>query len=93
MQVDRRFHTIRGDDPTGEVHIDQAASILADFFRGVQRKHPDWPRERQLQGAVAAYNFGLRNVGTMERLDIGTTGNDYSNDVWARARYYPGCSA
>ncbi len=92
MQVDQRFHAVRGSDPLGEEHIDQAASILADFLLGIEWKHPDWPRERQLQGAVAAYNFGLKNVQTMERLDLGTTGNDYSNDVWARALYYPGCT-
>lgn len=38
-------------------------------------------------GAVAAYNFGLDDVRTLARLDKGTTNNDYSNDVMARAQY------
>ena len=38
-------------------------------------------------GAVAAYNFGTGNVVTWGNLDVGTTGNDYSNDVMARAKY------
>ena len=53
----------------------------------VQKKHPTWSKERQLQGAVAAYNFGVRNVQTWERLDVGTTNDDYSNDVIARAQH------
>ena len=38
-------------------------------------------------GAVAAYNFGVKNVQSWDGLDRGTTGNDYSNDVMARAQY------
>ena len=38
-------------------------------------------------GAVAAYNFGVGNVQSWGGLDIGSTGNDYSNDVMARAQY------
>lgn len=37
-------------------------------------------------GGVAAYNFGVSNVRSWEGLDRGTTGNDYSNDVMARAQ-------
>lgn len=38
-------------------------------------------------GGVAAYNFGVRNVRTWDKLDIGTTHNDYSNDVIAQAQW------
>ncbi len=38
-------------------------------------------------GGVAAYNFGVSNVRSWDRLDIGSTGNDYSNDVIARAQH------
>lgn len=38
-------------------------------------------------GGVAAYNFGVDDVRTWERLDVGTTNGDYSNDVIARAQY------
>jgi peptidoglycan hydrolase-like protein with peptidoglycan-binding domain len=89
MQVDKRFHTIEGrDDPAGLPHIRQATSILAGFRDAVAQRHPDWHDERQLQGAVAAYNSGVKNVQTLDGMDKGTTGNDYSNDVWARARFY-----
>ena len=89
MQVDKRFHDLQGtDDPGSQEHVDQATQILSDFFKKVQTKHPDWPTERQLQGAVAAYNSGVGNVQTLAGMDKGTTGNDYSNDVWARARHY-----
>lgn len=38
-------------------------------------------------GGVAAYNFGVKNVQTWSRLDVGSTNNDFSNDVIARAQY------
>lgn len=89
MQIDRRSHTIQGEpDPGSEAHIQQAAHILKANFDEVKKKHPTWPEARQLQGAVAAYNFGVRNVQSLDKLDIGTTHDDYSNDVWARARFY-----
>lgn len=89
MQVDKRFHQIEGlPDPTSLAHIVQAAGILAGFRDAVAKKHTDWPDERQLQGAVAAYNSGVGNIQTLEGMDKGTTGDDYSNDVWARAQFF-----
>jgi len=85
MQVDKRFHSLKGG-PFSAAHIDQAAGILKSYFNQVKAKHPDWPQVQQLRGAVAAYNSGVGNVQTIERMDVGTTGNDYSNDVWARAQ-------
>jgi peptidoglycan hydrolase-like protein with peptidoglycan-binding domain len=35
---------------------------------------------------VAVYNSGPGNVRTQAGMDVGTTGGDYSNDVWARAQ-------
>ncbi len=87
MQVDKRYHDISGG-AYSEDHIRQAAGILADYFEQVQKNFPNWTRAQQLRGAVAAYNSGVGNVKTLERMDVGTTGNDYSADVWARARYY-----
>ena len=47
-----------------------------------------WAPERQLQAAVAAYNLDIKKVQEWDRLDDGSTGNDYSNDVIARAQYF-----
>jgi soluble lytic murein transglycosylase-like protein len=89
MQVDRISHEVRGDhDPGSQEHIDQAAEILVRFLAAVRTSHPSWPSVRALQGAVAAYNSGPANVRTLGGMDVGTTGDDYSNDVWARALYY-----
>jgi peptidoglycan hydrolase-like protein with peptidoglycan-binding domain len=89
MQVDKRHHTVEGlNDPFGLEHIMQATGILRGFFDAVAKKHPDWASERQLQGATAAYNSGVGNIQTLNGMDAGTTGNDYSNDVWARAQFY-----
>ncbi|XP_076804457.1 lysozyme g-like [Clavelina lepadiformis] len=61
---------------------------LADNLERVKAKHTDWSPEQQLQVSIAAYNYGPGNVRTWENLDIGTTSNDYSNDVMTRARFY-----
>jgi peptidoglycan hydrolase-like protein with peptidoglycan-binding domain len=67
-------------------HIDQAAGILKNMWNQVKKDHPGWPPEQQLRGAVAAYNAGPGNVRTLANMDKGTTGDDYSTDVWARAQ-------
>ncbi len=85
MQVDRRYHSPAGG-PYSREHIDQAAGILKGMLNQVKARHPDWSPEQQLRGAVAAYNSGAGNVQTIAGMDRGTTGNDYSNDVWARAQ-------
>ncbi len=87
MQVDKRYHKTTGG-PASEEHITQAAGILKDMLNTIKKKHPKWTAAQQLKGAVAAYNSGTGNVQTLERMDVGTTGNDYSADVWARARHY-----
>merc|ERR1712154_281932 len=58
-------------------------------IKAVARKHPSWTKEQQLQGAIAAYNFGVSNVQTWGGLDVGTANhqNHYSNDVMAQAQY------
>merc|ERR1719320_65188 len=69
-------------------HINMMTSgkIIPDIA-AVGRKHPDWSKEQRLKGAISAYNAGLGNVVTWSGLDRGTTHNDYSNDVVARAQY------
>lgn len=88
MQVDKQ------NSPEGtaysETNIEQAAEILMAQYKVVKKKHPDWTVAEQLRGAVAAYNFGAKNVQTKKGVDKGTTGDDYSSDIWARARYYSG---
>jgi len=85
MQVDINSHTPRGG-PFSPEHIEQAAEILRGSLDDVRRAHPSWSPEQQLRGAVAAYNFGSGNVRSLDGMDRGTTGNDYSSDVWARAQ-------
>lgn len=41
-----------------------------------------------VSGGISAYNAGVGNVRTYEGMDIGTTGNDYANDVVARAQWF-----
>jgi hypothetical protein len=67
--------------------IENSASLAANID-AVEAAHPDWDDVYILKGAVAAYNAGVSNVKTINGMDIGTTGDDYSSDVIARARYY-----
>lgn len=87
MQVDKRFHTIVTDGgPDGEEHIQQAAGILLDKLEGVLRSFDAISDSQALQTAVSRYNGG--RGFRAPRSDKGTTGGDYMNDVWARARFY-----
>lgn len=90
MQVDRNYHTVAGagNDPADQEHINQATGILASYIREVRQKHPTWDDSSVLEGGIAAYNFGVRNVQTKERMNAGTTGDDYGADVLARAQFY-----
>ena len=83
-QIDQRYHKIIGA-PDSVEHIAQCDSILLDYLAQVAKKHPNWPEEHQLQGAIAAYNVGVENIKTIAGIDVGTTHDDYSNDVWAMA--------
>jgi len=85
MQVDDRTAAGKGG-PTSRANIEQGAQILKGKLDEVKQDHPDWPPEQQLRGAVAGYNFGAGNVRTIAGMDQGTAGDDYSNDVWARAQ-------
>ncbi|MEB3210370.1 MAG: transglycosylase SLT domain-containing protein [Leptolyngbyaceae bacterium] len=90
MQIDKRHHTPAGmgGDPASQVHIDQSAEILANNIKRVRAKFPDWENTYILKAAVAAYNFGTKNVHTKEGIDKGTTGDDYGSDVIARAKFF-----
>jgi hypothetical protein len=89
MQVDKRFHEIEGKpDPKSQDHINQASGILKGFLAAIVVRFPAQTPERQLQSAVAAYNCGPGAVGSPDTADTKTTGHDYSNDVWERARFY-----
>ncbi|KAL7863672.1 hypothetical protein SRHO_G00126560 [Serrasalmus rhombeus] len=87
MQVDKGSHAPKGAW-NSEEHLSQGTDILVELIKAIQRKFPTWPKEHQLKGGIAAYNFGPGNVRTYERMDIGTPGDDYSSDVVARAQWY-----
>ncbi len=89
MQIDDRSHNAKGAWNSKE-HVAQAADILKTSLEKVTAKFPDWTPAQQLRGAVASYNFGVKNLQTLGGMDGGTTGDDYSADTWARARYYAG---
>lgn len=88
MQVNK-VHKPKGrSDPASAAHIGQAAGILREVAAEVRARHPTWTEAEVLRGAVAGYNMGPGNVRTLARLDEGTTHDDYSSDVLARAQYY-----
>jgi len=91
MQVDSRYHTVA--DENNIDNIDQGAQILADMLKKVKEKHPSWSEGWHLRGAVAAYNFGSKNVQTKSGIDSGTASTckpcdgNYSWDTMQRARW------
>jgi hypothetical protein len=89
LQVDRRFHVPAGlPDPTSQSHINQASGILKAFLTETTTRFSSASAARQLQAAIAAYNCGVGHVVSLETADAVTTGHDYSNDVWERAKFY-----
>ncbi|XP_010280989.1 PREDICTED: lysozyme g-like [Phaethon lepturus] len=87
MQVDKKSHTPIGKW-NSETHLTQGTNILITMINRIKKRFPHWTRDQQLKGGVSAYNVGDRNVQSYDRMDIGTTHNDYSHDVVARAQYY-----
>lgn len=94
MQVDQ---TVRppeevvdpGDDFASQGHINQATEILRGFIDQAADAYPGQSAAVQLQAGVAAYNTGASAFeGGPDEIDVTTTGEDYSNDVIARAQYY-----
>jgi type VI secretion system secreted protein VgrG len=94
LQVDKRYHTPTGD-PFGMGAGDQAMGVYKDTLASVQKAHPSWTPEQQMAGALVGYNAGAGNVATRPAdaagwaaMDRGTTGNDYSRDIWAQSQWY-----
>ncbi|KAM6341887.1 LYG protein, partial [Podargus strigoides] len=87
MQVDKRYHRIVGSW-NSEQHLIQGTEILRGMIKQIQKKFPRWTKEQQLKGGISAYNAGPNNVRSYDRMDIGTTHNDYANDVAARANFF-----
>merc|ERR1719495_542779 len=91
MQVDKRYHKVV--DETNIDNVDEGAKILANMLRQVKKKHPNWSYGWHLRGAVAAYNFGSKNVQTKSGIDKGSAktckpcGGNYSWDTLQRARW------
>ena len=86
MQIDKRWHTPRGDWNSRE-HIHQATGILRDFINSAN--NPFSNPDQRLKAGIAAYNMGFTNMSrNYNNIDDHTTGQDYSNDVVARAQYF-----
>jgi LysM repeat protein len=88
MQVDNRnqFKVQQDGGPAGQPHINQATGILANKLAAVKKQFSGLSAVEQLQMAVSRYNGGTGKQPPNS--DAGTTGGDYMNDVWARARFY-----
>nr|AEY77130.1 g-type lysozyme [Mizuhopecten yessoensis] len=88
LQCDTRYHNFCENyawDSCEHMEL-MVRNVLVPYITQVARKHPTWSQDQKLQGGIAAYNFGISNVQSWANLDGGTTQNDYSNDVVARAK-------
>ncbi|KAF3852291.1 hypothetical protein F7725_005646 [Dissostichus mawsoni] len=83
----RRGH-IGTDLWASKEHICQGTDILINFLLRIKHTFPDWSREQQLKGGIAAYNAGDGNIDSYETVDSKTSNGDFSNDVIARAQWY-----
>lgn len=89
MQVDRRYHEVAGThDPFSTEHIEQALGIFNQYRDRLLKIHPNWSDSNILKGTCVAYNSGVDNVRSISGMNIGTTHNDYGDDVIARAQYF-----
>lgn len=90
MQIDKRYHTFArtGDVMTPDANIQYAAQLLTNNWQYFCKEatKQTWTYAEKLRAAVCAYNAGLNCPQTWANMDIGTTQNDYSADVWERAR-------
>ncbi|NXW55985.1 LYG protein, partial [Eurystomus gularis] len=87
MQVDKRYHNPVGSWDS-KAHLTQGTEILGRMLETMQTKFPTWTKEQQLKAAISAYNAGPKNIQSYDRMDIGTTQNDYANDVVSRAKFF-----
>jgi soluble lytic murein transglycosylase-like protein len=92
MQLDLGSHPDAPEHrPFSYQHIDKAAAYLSKLLVEVEEKFPDWNEAWQLRGMLVAYNAGIDDVRSMsERIDYlgDDSPNDYSSDIWQRARHY-----
>jgi hypothetical protein len=89
MQVDKGYHDIQGpSEPLGLEHIRQAVSIFKGYLLDVSTKFSEWKPRFVLKGAAVAYNSGVKNVQTINSMDVGTANNDYGTDVMSRAQWF-----
>lgn len=89
MQVDGRYHQLRGtESPKSQAHINQAAEIVRDNKKLMDKRFPNWTEEQRWRAAAAGYNMGPGNVKSLDHMDQGTTGGDYSEDVMKRAKAF-----
>ncbi|XP_027139581.1 lysozyme g [Larimichthys crocea] len=71
-----------------EEHLSQGTDILIYFITRIKNAFPEWTKEQQLKGGIAAYSAGEDNIKCYEAVDARTPCGDYSNDVVARAQWY-----
>ncbi|TKS68847.1 Lysozyme g [Collichthys lucidus] len=71
-----------------EEHLSQGTDILIYFITRIKNAFPEWTKEQQLKGGIAAYSAGEDNIKCYEAVDASTPCGDYSNDVVARAQWY-----
>jgi hypothetical protein len=86
MQVDIASSPNTDDGPFSYTHVAQAAQILNRKLGDVGQRYQDLTPAQKLLTAVSRYNGG-RGLA-YPNSDQKTTGNDYGNDVMARAQYY-----
>ncbi|KAF7644526.1 hypothetical protein LDENG_00220670 [Lucifuga dentata] len=89
MQINKNYHAVKGA-PFSWEHVDQGVTFLIQAYKSMSRNKPDWTKEQQLAGALAAYVAGEDRVLPLEHdaVDSVTPYSDFANDVLARAQWF-----
>uniref|UniRef100_A0A2K5BUX4 Lysozyme g-like protein 2 n=1 Tax=Aotus nancymaae TaxID=37293 RepID=A0A2K5BUX4_AOTNA len=82
MQLDKQKYPPVGTWDSKE-HLSQAAGILTDDIKAIQKKFPMWSVAQHLKGGLSAFKSGVEAIATPADID-----NDFVNDIVARAKFY-----
>ncbi|XP_006887853.1 PREDICTED: lysozyme g-like protein 2 [Elephantulus edwardii] len=82
MQLDKKIHPPVGAWDSKE-HLLQAAGILSERTKAIQKRFPTWSVAQHLKGGLSAFKLGVEAVANPVDIE-----NDYANDILARAKFY-----
>ena len=72
----------------GVEYLKRGVDELIRLIDEIVINNTGWTEEQQTRGGIAAWDCGLRQIGTHQTIDAFTVGQDFSSDIFARAQYF-----